>query len=541
MNLLRVLIVDDEYWVRMGIIKNVDWQSLGLQVIAEVENGKKALEIIQEESIDILITDIHMPIMNGIQLIEETRKINQDISIIILSGYTEFEYARKALALDVIEYIVKPIIKEDIVEVLKNAIKRVNSIYNNKMESEKIKEEKSEIKLFDSQKKLTYFFLGIDNREYRVTPYFEETGLLTPNSTIVIMSIIIDNFYNIVKEKYDYEYEYLSISILNSIKLILKNTDNILIIKNVLKDDEIILVYHQKLSESDWKSETIKIASLIAEKTKALFNIIIYIGIGNNYEQVNGIKKSYNESYEAARTAIMMKSNKIIMAKDIKETMLQKEAFNEIETLLVNIELGNKQAAISSTNEFFEHLLSISPVNIRELTRILINTLVKIDIVLKKLGFSINEMQNYDSLYNLILYDDFNFELLHKRFVDIINDIIDFSANQKKGYYMDVIPEIINYINENYNKGINLGSVALRFFLTPSYLSRIFKNFTGHNFNKYLTELKMKKASELLIENKESRLNDIALYLGYENPEYFLKKFKQFYNCTPTQYKAKKL
>lgn len=124
----RVMLVEDEEFILQGIRCIIDWEEIGMSVVSMVHNGKEALEQFQKSPVDIVVTDVEMPLMNGLKLLEEIRKINPRTRCIILSGYDEFEYARTALKLDVEEYILKPINEDQLKQALQNAAGRLDEI-----------------------------------------------------------------------------------------------------------------------------------------------------------------------------------------------------------------------------------------------------------------------------------------------------------------------------------------------------------------------------------------------------------------------------
>lgn len=114
----KILLVDDEAEVRTSIIRKIDWSAVGFQVVGDAENGVDALEKIEQLEPDVVLTDIRMPYMDGLEMAERLREIHPSIKVVLFSGFDDFEYAQKAIKLNIIEYILKPVNAEEMMEIL---------------------------------------------------------------------------------------------------------------------------------------------------------------------------------------------------------------------------------------------------------------------------------------------------------------------------------------------------------------------------------------------------------------------------------------
>ena len=130
MNLYKVLIVDDEEEIRQGIIKKIDWETYGFKIVGDAENGEDALEKAEKLQPDIVMTDIKMPFMNGLELGEKLKDLMPSTKIIIFSGSDDFEYAKKAIKINALGYVLKPINSMELIEVLKKLKKQIDEEYN---------------------------------------------------------------------------------------------------------------------------------------------------------------------------------------------------------------------------------------------------------------------------------------------------------------------------------------------------------------------------------------------------------------------------
>lgn len=122
----KIMIVDDEYYARLALTKTMDWKSNGFSIIGEADNGKTALEMLQRLHPDLILVDINMPIMNGLELIKEIRERKIEVEIIILTGYNDFAYAKQAINYSVSEYLLKPIVEEELLEAIKKVAKKID-------------------------------------------------------------------------------------------------------------------------------------------------------------------------------------------------------------------------------------------------------------------------------------------------------------------------------------------------------------------------------------------------------------------------------
>lgn len=537
--MIKVLIVDDERWVRLGLEKQADWAGLGMEIVGAAENGERALDIIKVNLPDIIITDIRMPVMDGLRLMEIVRGMYPDMIFIVLSGYTEFEYAKKAISLKATGYIVKPVEEQELEAVLKKAVIIVAEQREKQQEREISEKQKDENMSFQRERLVNNFLLGIIKKTEKIKALFFEVGLLPNYVRYRVIAISVNNFYAMANEKYDFDYEYLSNSLFNAIKLIINSRQDILLIKNINREGEMFGIIGLLPQEKEAEKKVMQISNEISTGLKDNLDLDIVVGIGNEYSEIEDILKSYNESVQAVNCGLIFDRAVILYSKDIQSKQSEYNFEDNINHMLQNLELGNKELSLKVMNNIFNEIEAKNLISADGIKRLMLEMLVKMNMVARKSGFSIDELLGCENVHEIVMKGNTKLYVLKDLFNKIIGKIIDFDKDENKGLFSSKIPEIVEYVTRQYNENVNLESVATKFFVTSAYLSRVFKNETGQNFSKYLSEIRMKKSIELLEQNRDAKLNDIAAMVGYDNPEYFLKKFKQYYHLTPTEYKTK--
>ena len=499
-----VLIVDDKALIRKGIVASVDWSGLGLQMAGEADNGEHALRSIKEDKPDIVITDIRMPDMDGLELLKNICELDSQIVRIVISGYDDFEYAKKAIKYGSIDYIMKPIDPVELNESLKKAcaILDKNKTYAPKNE-QRLKDyfQKlfKEISLDEGEYRLLHEEHGFGSRLFCVAVMKSKTGGEAAKKPVPVQGLKICSFGEG-----------------NGVETIVAMTG-----KNEMSARSFELAVGKYLTD---------MASGIGEKEVAA-------GIGQVAENPEELAKSYKTACEAALCCMLPGSERMIAYSrlmDRKPPAFQIDAYER--ELMVNVSSGNANRVVQLLDELFARTLNTPEMtmeNVRLLLRNLCYVLIKLNVefeneiydFLDKIGTP-GYLLKYDSVDALcrVVYNFYHFAVQ--------------KYQEASGGKNAVITKVKSFIERNYPEDIGLNKLSDLFHINASYLTRIFKEEEGYSINEYIVKIRVENAKRIL-ESGKVNIQKLAEAVGYEDSTYFFKVFKRVTGMTPREYLLK--
>lgn len=522
--MIKAVLIDDEYIVVEGLKAIVNWSEFGIEVVGSASDGVSGLELIEKEKPDIVFTDITMPRMNGLALIEKAKKVIPSGVFIIFSGYNEFEYARKAISLGVIDYLDKPVTIDKVEETLKESIK----IINKKNEEEKFFED-----LIESQKAMLE---GVIRRLINGENVSNEKLLhILKENNINLLNI---NSYTVAvaKQEEDIENHEKFISEMN--KLFTHNNKNNLIRHFILNDGKEVIFVFFEISDANNESK-FELSNYIDETRKQLEeqNIDFYIGIGESYKQVFDMGKSYSEAKKALKYAFFKDTTSIVHISDVEyNNHISNLADDGHDSIIFNIRSSNKKEVLGQVKNFLENLESynLPPEMFCHECLELIYLALKVstetgkDYVAEKEGGVIPHVE--------ILKANTAFEI-STWVISFFEELMTWIANIQKNINRKSVVKVREYLDENYHKDITLDEMAEMVKINPTYLSMLFKEQVGTTYIKYLTNVRLEKAKKLL--NEGYKVKDVSEMVGYHNSRHFSELFKKTVGLTPDQFKGK--
>lgn len=504
----NILIVDDEKIERRGIkslLKKID---LELE-IQETSNGKEALEYLLENKIDILFTDIKMPFMDGIELIENVRKNNINVKIVIFTGYEEFQYAKFAAKMGVKDYILKPVDPKEFKATLFKIIEELNQT--------KIEENRTNKNLNLIKEQFLYSLINgtpFEEIEKKANDLIDFSSLKSYNRLLLIdfNKELLENekidSINILKENIEFTFEYLSVN-----------------------SKQILLIF--KTSTKEYQKNynlAVKIYNIILNK----FGINSYISICNEINDISKISECYKKNQLLLEKNFYNKNTHIFI-EDEEKINNDKNIYLDDNIIIKQIKQDIKIKNIDSIKKQFDYLCekyrnyeSFSPTYIKFIFSNLLEEFSK------NLS-QINENELNDDIDRLYKSKDF-FSVINIINVYIIRLEASFMNNPAMSHRE--IETIKQYIYDNYNKDLSVEQLAEKVFLAPSYLSSIFKKETGENLSKFIKAYRMIKAKEMLDETYEKIVN-VSNAVGYQNVSYFCKSFREYFGVSPEKYRSK--
>ena len=498
----KVMLADDENLILKGLENIIEWEELGLEIVNKASNGQEAIEMFKENPVDIVVTDINMPQVTGLELLKELKSINSDVKFIILSGYDDFSYAKKSIELGVENYILKPIDEEELEKTLISTI--------NKIDLER-KENKSNLEKHKLLIKLIKGKLSCKELEENKENFHIDLS----NSKMYSLCILN------TRSRYDSEEMLHTI-----VEVINDNTINNFEIIYTL-DEELILInaWDDKVCKDKVKAYYEKLKEIIINK----HGINVFLSVGELVENIYKISDSFKEANNLKKYVLTLGYNKCISLEDVKDINENIVNFAPIlEKLNKRIIAKDIEGAELIIEEIMEDK-NLTPRNIYDLS---VKILFLIDKVVEE--FKVEKQYSGNSLGDEIvaLCSEDTREDIKTLLCSELREVIAL-MHPTTIKYSPVIQQIISYVNENYYEEISLKTLAQKYNINTSYLGQVFTKEVGCSFSEYLNKTKNMKAKELIL-NTNMKINDIAKRVGYLDTSYFYRKFKKYYGVCPS-------
>ena len=510
--MIKVLIADDERFTRQGILDMVDWDKLNVSEVKEAYDGINALEILKDFEPNILLTDVRMPRLNGIDLAFKARELYPNCMILFMSGYSDKEYLKSAIKLKAINYVEKPIEIEELEENLNNAILEFvkNTTIHNSIEHT-IANEISSIDNSEAVKSIISSYFSKDFNDKLVDGQY--------------VSVLI-KIYKIIPNKHLF---------IDKIREIIHDCGLEGFVSMQNEKDIVLQIFFSKNIKSIHNSNVFQ--SFFATLDEYIKNYShFYIFVGSIVANMQDMHKSYASASSLDTLSFFKDYNSVIYFEEVPHKTCATIDPNAYSAFKRNLNNEDKQAVLSDINNITSEFMLNCGTDINEIKNVYNKLLLHIFNFCHSRNINLNNSVNENTNFNAILQFNNIFEIKHY-LLEIIKDV--FSCLKEKDIYNEPALNIIKYINEHYNSyDLSLEDISKNTFLTPAYICVIFKDYTGKTVNKYITEYRIIQAKELL-KDSNIKMNDIALKVGYKDGNYFAKIFKKETGYTPSEYRRK--
>ena len=535
---MRLLIAEDELWLRKRLVSTIDWSSYGISNVYEAEDGGEALEIALKEKPDIVITDIRMPELSGIDLMKKLNENSIFSKMIVVSGYDDFEYAQGALRMGAINYLLKPVDEEELLDSVKRCV-------------EELKKEKNKETVFDKQSAASemlmehiYEDLIFETSEKRTEELLQklsrkEIGFPFQSAAVVNMQVREHTFFVNDKVKSDmwsvyqwlrrnlqedcYECQYL-----------------------YMRGSQIVLLLFGDDPEAKFMERVENWVQLILEALQKKLNISLFMAAGDVTDDFSGIHRSY----EMAQKKIKEKraEEKRILALRNQETEQElntrfDDVYGEYDFKLLIKEIRNGDSEKAQTE--LQAILQSSSRRLQSADMMKLQ-LFYMNFINRIAGACLPECEAYAdelamqcmTVMRELIYigsDTIVTEMWDclRKFVEKLVEVYQENNGKRKHWMID---QVLQYVEENYNTALSTRDIAGRFFMNTSYFSKLFHEQMGCTFSNYLINVRVEKAKMMLTQTN-MKLYDIAEAVGYTNVQYFSTIFKEKEGLTPSAFR----
>lgn len=534
--LLKVLLVDDEPFIRKGLAALIDWEAEGFVIAGEAQNGCEAVLRLSEEDYQLVISDIRMPDMSGIELVEEvkTRKISE-AKFVLLSGFYDFQYAKSAILYGCSDYVLKPIQREELLNVLRRIQKKIREEAGGRRDKSIFE------KAYLDRNLLALIWGKYDEINVR---YAKEKLELKGRIKYIHLeiSLLDERFLSQSEEKK----RVLHRQLYNYAALLFKRLSNHVIF-GVTKEGEcydIGVIYSELMPDKKNMTDEEWLDWVLKELRERMgFEITAFLG--GWVSKLEDIAYSYREA-AMARSFCFYK----IPKKDIKKEPAQgtgKKAIQnknqqdeylrkELDALIHGIETGDKEFIKENSGELYRKMMD------KGLDSKLIGMNIQYYVYrLLGLAYEIENDINQEEVMQYIQEEVFSSgmpwinEVKFRKFAEDYSEyLLQLRQNSARGIMNLIEAEI----EANYSDNLSLRSMGEKYYLNSVYLGQIFKKRYGCCFKDYINGVRLRKAAELLLRTEE-KVYEIAEKVGYKNTEYFINKFESTYGVTPARFRKR--
>jgi two-component system response regulator YesN len=542
--MLKVFLVEDEIVMREGIKNNIPWEEEGFDFVGEASDGELAYPMIRKLCPDIIITDIKMPFMDGLELSRLVKKDLPDVNIIILSGYDEFEYAKEAIRIGVTEYLVKPVSSAKLLEAVKEIGGRIEKENEKKKYLEQFKKEMKEMELHEKEKFLHEILSG----RIPMTELLEKGKKLNIHLAAGVYDVVL--FMMRQAEDMDGTCSKELPAAWDTVMELAEQTENIYMFNRGIDGVEFLLLDENEKRMEQKRQDFLKELTCIASKSGELQ---YFIGVGNVVNRLREVHESYESASKAFSYRYLISSNRIVYAEHMEEMRVGIGGSDDADIDLKELDFGKidrkiiknflTKGLLEEVSHFIEdYFSSLGSGNVES---ILFRQYITTDMYFGTVAFV--EELGYDADNIIAVFGDFkaisevfpSVEKTKEYLKNMIREAMNLRDRISVKKYGSLIDDAKAYIEHNFDsEDISLNSVATHVNISASHFSSIFSGEEGQTFIEYLTALRMDKAKQLLMCSS-LKSSEIGYAVGYKDPHYFSYLFKKTQNCTPKEYRMR--
>lgn len=529
----KLLIVEDEKWEREGLLDFLNWEEMGIEVVGCACNGVEGERIAKALRPQIIITDIRMPVLDGILMSQNIRHFLPDTKIIMLTGYDDFEYAKQTFSFQAFAYLLKPVQKKEIVDIIVNVLEKLEDEKNH--QKKKTELESQYVDYY--QKNCDHMLVDYLSNKFELKAIQSLQPLIklkAPGKKVVAIIYFCLNSA-ISNKKQDFQNVFLNT--MKSFNHMLGET-GIAASCGELPEEAVLC-----MQAPSTRRELENILLNIMQEFRAKTGVQCIAGIGAVVDGLELTPRSYAQAREAIGFRFLASYGELIFYSSISYTECRNKAVcrlmldecNLLSSKIVHeIQKGSIVKSETYINKFLEMLIE----NRAESKNLLNHFILEIVNDLNMLLPSDSENGVYVAFWDPdkhgVDYSILNSLNHTKKYLIGILDRI--SINTKKSFNEDHIArKVIEIIEKMYQEKLDLNRVADEIHLSPYYIGSLFKEYTGKHFNQYLNGLRIEKAKEIL-DLKSIKISDLAQKVGIPNPSYFCSLFKKKFAISPKEY-----
>lgn len=527
--MLKVLLVDDEPFITQGLLMLIDWAKEGYEIVSTASNGEEAFNYIENNPVDLVITDIKMPIMNGINLLKKIREAEySELEVIILSGYKDFEYAMEGMKYGCAGYVLKPVEKSELVSLIRKISEKKTEI---------IREAKQKESMESAYLARNIMAMCVGRFDEMNVSYVKEQMRLSDTTSFVSIEfttpqMIDDEEEAVIRQTQRKLYQICQ-------ELLGEDSNHVIFDASQeanTRDIGLILSDYMYINKKATEAEYLL---WLKDELVARSHLPVRMLAGKNVDSITNIAKSYStvrilKSFEGFRP------KKDIYFYEDEAQVNQGGAVlckQYIDDLIRAIEVDDHNDIRFRVTELFREMrrLGIASETIKLNMDYLLFGLIH-------LATSHDDEVNQEEILQYISESSFHEGALRGSSEHLSEFAIEYAQylSQLRGNMSgNILNDIEKEVKQNYMNNISLRELSKKLYVNSSYLGQIFKKKYGMSFKDYLTNYRINEASVLLTQTDE-KITKIAEMVGYKDSDYFVRKFIEIKGCTPSKYRKNK-
>lgn len=534
--MIKIFLVEDEFVVREGIKKTIDWEAHGYEFCGEAGDGELAYPLIQKLKPDIVITDIKMPFMDGLALSKLIKKEMPWIEIMILSGFEEFEYAKEGIKLGIAQYLTKPINGSDLLREINAVAEKIREKARERAIREKYIKEMKEG--FAKERKDLFHYLVTGSKS--TAELLELAGRLEIDLSAIWYNILLFKMQSAKQGHEEYSNRLIEIE-----KQIAE-----------LAESRELLLFHRELEglaflfRADSEEELKEKQKSFIDELEILLaddkDVRYFGGVGVAVNRMSELPQCFETACHVFAHRYFVRESAILRSEEVETPpSAAREDFSLDQVDPKNMDrskikdflkMGQKEEVIYFVEEFFKAMGkgALNSTIFRQY--VLMDVYFCVAEFLEEINIPRDEIDAPDVLTESMQSE----KSIVTYMAEIIKNALELRENAASNRYRNVLDEVMKYIEKHYaEEELSLNLLASHVNFSPNHLSMIFSQQTGKSFIKYLTEYRMQKAKELL-RCTGKRSSEISVEVGYKDAHYFSYLFKKTQGMTPTQYRGGK-
>ena len=515
--LFTVLLADDEYWVRESLRATLAWSTYGMDFLPPVANGEEALERLSKEPIDILITDINMPYMSGLELIAKVKAVSPRTVILVLSGYSDYEYVRQALVEGALDYLLKPIAKTKLLEVLNRAIEELLKRQQEQQQMRQMQLHLAEAASMTLDRDFSELLHAARHQNLAQTveaQLFEyEQQFSGYRLTLVKLTDRMEESGFAIKQRME----------------TLVTLKPCLIVRNLYHSTHYLLI-----ATADRAPLQENLQKLVDGLTQAI-GAPVQAMVSDAYLSFGDLRKAYDETRMALLSLPIRCGSLAAFACDRQQAPV-------VQRLGMPLQRQMEQALKVQQRDWLERLIGQSG-----LLKAVENGWTQLELMhsLNAIAWMLRRsVEERGDVTQLILMDALMEQLsgitpeptqIESLLMQMEDEAFAAAAPAPSASILDTVEKTKQYVDAHYTEDLSLGALASRFAMDDAYLSRCFKQVAGCNLTLYVMHLRVAEAKRLLAE-KGLSITEVAQAVGYDDYSYFSRVFKKLVGKSPRAY-----
>lgn len=530
MELYNVLLVDDEADVLQAMKKKIDWEALGFCLAGTAENGQEALEMAEQLHIDVVMTDIKMPYMDGLTLCKNLKQSYRNMKVIIYSGFDDFEFAREAVHLEAEEYLLKPISAGDMEAAFSKVRKKLDQEYDEYRNLNRLSEYyRKSLPAMREQLVMGILEGRIAGERARAMMETYEICLDSPFYVVAALYMDVNP-----REEQPQPAQLFTLSLKDMVQDYLKNRTRFF---STAFLDQVIVIF--MLDEREEIDQVLYHLNQICKMGFHVLKSSVTAAVGQICANTDALHTSYEEAVNAMEYRSILGSGQVLYINDIEpcseENILVTE--HEFQNLVHAVKLGNRDETNAAIAQIMDSIRKepISPGQYQLLFMELLSELMKIGRAYKLHPNQIfgEHAGSWQELYRMVTVDE-----LEGWLQEVCTNLRHVLRHERRDSAARLTEQAKAYIEEHYKESdLSADSLCRCLNVSAAYFSTIFKREVGMSFVAYLTKIRLEHALELL-RTTEDKTYIIASRVGYMEPNYFSYVFKKQYGISPSKYRA---